>query len=59
MFAKVFGIPFLGAVYASGWWAWVMFDGSKKTLSFLIVIGGLYLSVCIAVAIWDALNVNL
>jgi len=53
MFAKVFGIPFLGAVYASGWWAWVMFDGDNKVLSLLLVVGVLYLFVCIFTAIVD------
>ncbi len=56
MFAKVFGIPFLGAVYASGWWAWVMFDGNVKILQLLIGSGIIYLLVCIAAAILDALD---
>ena len=53
MLAKVLGIPPLGAVYASGWWAWAMFDGDNKVLSLLVVIGVLYLCACIFAAILD------
>ncbi len=56
MFAKVFGIPLLGALYASGWWAWVMFEGSNKTVQALIGIGIIYLLVCIVVAIMDIID---
>lgn len=37
-----FVMPLLGAVYASGWWAWAIFDGPKGLLVPLIVIGILY-----------------
>ena len=56
MFAKVFGIPFLGAAYASGWWAWAMFDGGENIMALLIAVGVGYLLVCIAAAILDATN---
>ncbi|KKN03253.1 hypothetical protein LCGC14_1109650 [marine sediment metagenome] len=56
MLAKVLGIPLLGAVYASGWWAWAVFDGDNRVLSSLIVVGLIYLAACIFAAIVDSAN---
>ena len=55
MFIKMFCLPFLGAVYASGWWAWAIFRGNGEIMAALILVGIAYFALLCA-CIWEDLG---
>ena len=42
MLVRFFIVPLLGAFYASGWWAWAVFDKAEHFIIPLTIVGIIY-----------------